>query len=259
MSTINGRKLNLIFICLVMFLLVMFTMFADAVPELKTSNLNGGKQYWWEAEDFDDRDENVMLLKDEPGSSVPDLTGAYGDQYIVHNAPNPPIAVEGKDFLEYKVRVKTGGKYYVWARASWDRTPGGRTHNSMYVQVNGKPDIGAFAKHVNTLADANWPVDADENNPWAWVGDSAQPAALQGQAGGGLTNGLVMDFKSGENTFMIYHREGAVANNTLCTDVIMISTVDFVPTDADYENSTPELVKPMGKLTTTWAQLKTSR
>ena len=46
MSTINGRKLNLIFVCLVMFLLViMFTMFADAVPELKTSNLNGGKQY----------------------------------------------------------------------------------------------------------------------------------------------------------------------------------------------------------------------
>jgi hypothetical protein len=56
MSAINGRKLNLIPVCLVMFWLVIaFTMFADAVKELKTSNLNGGKQYWWEAEDFDTR------------------------------------------------------------------------------------------------------------------------------------------------------------------------------------------------------------
>jgi hypothetical protein len=68
-----------------------------------------------------------------------------------------------------------------------------------------------------------------------------------------------MDFKAGENTFMIYHREGAVANNTLCTDVLMISTVDFVPTDADYDNAAPELVEPRDKLTTTWAQLKTKR
>jgi hypothetical protein len=105
------------------------------------------------------------------------------------------------------------------------------------------------------MGDANWLDEWDAENPWTWIGDSAQPANLQGQPGGGLTNGLKRDFKAGENTFTIYHREGGASNNTLCTDVLMVSTVDFVPTDADYENAALS-VEPVRKLTTTWGQLK---
>lgn len=250
------RMSRLVFGSLVMLsIITVFVMSAGAVEELKISSLNGGAQYWWEAEDFDDRDEVVFVLNGEPASSVPDLPGAYGEEYLVHNTPNPPAAVEGTDFVEYKITLGKGGTYYVWIRASWDRTPGGRTHNSFWVQVNGKPEAPKFVRWVDNMGDANWLDQWDVDNPWTWIGDSAQPAALQGQAGGGLTNGLARDFKAGENTFTIYHREGAAANNTLCTDVIMISTVDFVPTDADYEKaSTP--VEPMSKLATTWAQLK---
>jgi len=247
---------NRMFYCLIVFVITgLAIMPANAVKELKVSQLHGGDQYWWEAEDFDDRDATVMLLKDEEGSSVPGLPGAFGDQYIVFNSADKTVAVEGSHFLEYKLNVGRGGQYYVWARASWDRTPGGRTHNSMFVQVNGQPPIGTFNKHVNTLSDANWPADAPADNPWVWAGDSAQPQALQGVAGGGLTNGLVMDLNAGQNSFMIYHREGGVASNTLCTDVIMISTVDFVPTDDDYEGASLA-VEPAGKLAATWAQLK---
>jgi len=59
-----------------------------------------------------------------------------------------------------------------------------------------------------------------------------------------------MDFKAGQNTFMIYHREGAANNETLCTDVIMISTVDFVPADEDYK-SAAFAIEPLGKLPVT--------
>jgi hypothetical protein len=243
---------------LVMLLLITeFAIPAGAVKETKVSQLNGGEQYWWEAEDFDNRDDVVFVLSGEPGSSVPELPGASDGEYIVHNTPNPAAAVEGKDFVEYKITINKGGAYYVWARTSWDRTPGGRTHNSFYVQVNGQPEVAKFARHLNTLGDANWLDDADQQNPWTWIGDSAQPAALVGQPGAGLANGLKMNFKAGENTLMLYHREGAAANNTLCTDVIMISTVDFVPTDADYGKAGLS-VEPMSRLTTTWAQLKRS-
>jgi hypothetical protein len=238
-------------------ILVVFTPIASAT-ETKTSQLNGGQQYWWEAEDFDSRDDAIMLLKEEQGNPLPDLPGALGDQYIVHLSADKLAAVEGSHFLEYKINIPKGGKYYVWARVSWARTAGSRDHNSTYVQVNGEPDLGAFAKHVNTLSDANWANDFDPNNPWMWVGDSAQPAALQGQAGGGLSNGLAMDFQAGENTVIIYHREGDIDNSTMCTDAVMVSTVDFVPTDEDYAKASLA-VEPKDKLTVRWAELKTNR
>ena len=250
------RKLRPIFGYLVMSLIItMFVISAGAVKEIKLSHLKGGEQYWWEAEDFDDRDAATFVLNGEPGCNAPDLEGAYGDEYIVHNTPNPPAAVEGKDFVKYKINIRKGGVYYIWARSSWDRTPGGRANNSFWVQVNGQPDVAKFQRWVDNLGDANWLDKWDEKNPWTWIGDSAQPQELQGNPGGGLTNGLERKFKEGENTFMIYHREGAANNQTLCTDVLMISTVDFVPTDADYEKSSAS-VEPMGKLTAAWAQIK---
>ena len=188
---------------------------------------------------------------------MPGLPGAFGGEYIVHNTPNPAAAVEGIDFVEYTINISKGGAYYIWTRSSWDRTPAGRDYNSFYVQVNGQPQVASFARHFNTLGDANWPEGIDVNNPWTWIGDSAQPQALQGLAGGGLTNGLKMDFKAGQNTFMIYHREGAANNETLCTDVIMISTVDFAPTDEDYKIAALA-VEPLSKLPVTWSQLKRS-
>jgi hypothetical protein len=102
-----------------------------------------------------------------------------------------------------------------------------------------------------------YPGRISYTNPWTWIGDSAQSQALQGLPGGGLTNGLKMDFKAGQNTFTIYHREGAANNETLCTDVIMISTVDFVPTDEHYESAALD-VDPVSKLPVTWSQLKQS-
>lgn len=244
-----------LFISAMILIITLVAISADAVKEIKFTQLHGGIQYWWEAENFDDRDDATFVLSGEEASNVPDLPGAFGEEYIVHNTPNPATVVEDKDFVKYTITIKKGGTYYIWARASWDRTALGRDHNSFYVQVNGQPDIAKFERHVNTLGDANWLEEWDENNPWTWIGDSAQPQQLQGQPGGGLTNGLEMNFETGENTFMIYHREGGANNKTLCTDVLMISKVDFVPKDADYEKASFS-VEALNKLATRWGKLK---
>lgn len=256
----SRRVTSRVFGCLAIFLIITAFAISVEAAEVKTSQLNGGVQYWWQAEDFEDRDADTFVLGSEPGGGVPDLPGALGNDYLVHDSDNQTTAVEGEKFAKYTVIIDAGGTYYLWTRASWDRTPGGRSHNSNYVQVNGQPAIGAFERHVNSFGDATFPDVFDENNPWMWIGDSRQPEALQGQPGGGLANGLAMEFTAGENTVVLYHREGGVGNpQTMCTDAFMMSTVDFVPTDADYEQATAPTtaaVESMGKLTITWAQLK---
>ncbi len=236
-------------------IVTMFAMSAYAVENIKVSKLNGGEQYWWEAEDFDSRDETVMLLNDEPDHGVPDLPGAFGDKYMIHNAANKTTPVEGSHFIGYEINIKKGGTYYVWVRVSFSRAAGARVHNSAFLQVNDEPAIAAFDRYGNGLGDATWPADIPEDNPWVWAGHANQPAV--GDPAQGLSNGLAFDFVAGENTVNIYHREGgAGAPDAWCDDVLMISTVDFVPTDADYEGASTSPVEPMGRLTTTWGQIK---
>lgn len=240
--------------------MLLFAVSVEAVEELKVSRRNGGVQYWWEVEDFDERDDAVFFLNDEKGHAVDDLKGASGDSYLVHNSPNPPNNLppaEDVFFVRYTIDIDSGGTYFAWVRASWDRTPSGRANNSFFIQVNGTPDLGKFERHINTLGDATWLDAWEDDNPWTWIGDSAQPQALQGQAGGGLQNGLKTRFDAGENTVMIYHREGALTAQTMCSDVLMISTVDFMPTDEDFATAVPLSVQPRDKLTTTWARMKT--
>ena len=244
----------------ILFIVVLFATSASAIEELKVSQLNGGVQYWWEVEDFDERDDAVFFFNDEKGHAVDDLQGASGDRYLVHNSPNPPNNLppaEDVFFLEYTIDIDSGGTYFVWARTSWDRTPSGRTNNSFFVQVNGTPDLGKFDRHINTLGDATWLDAWEDNNPWTWIGDSAQPQALQGQAGGGLQNGWKTRLDAGENTVMIYHREGGLNAQTMCSDALMISTVDFTPTDDDFTEAVPLSVQPTNKLTTVWVRMKT--
>ena len=250
--------LNCALNCSAISLIIAVFAISAGATEVKKSQLNGGEQYWWQAEDFTSRDEAAMLLKDEQDNPLPDLPGAFDDQYVVFKAADKTIAVAGSHFLEYKFNISKGGKYFIWVRASWARVAGSRDHNSFYVQVNGEPAAGALVRHVNTISDANWPNDFDPNNPWVWAGDSAQPVELQGQAGAGLVNGLEMDFVAGENILMIYHREGDVDDSTMCADTVMISTVDFVPTDEDYDQASLA-VEPAGKLAAKWAQLKAGR
>ena len=246
---------------MVLFTVILsFVISVEAVEELKISQLNGGVQYWWEVEDFDERDDAVFFLNDEKGHAVDDLKGASGDSYLVHNSANPPNNLPPADdvfFVKYTIDINSGGTYFLWARASWDRTPSGRTSNSFFIQVNGTPDLGKFERHINTLGDATWLDAWEDNNPWTWIGDSAQPQALQGQAGGGLQNSWKTRLDAGENTVMIYHREGALTAQTMCSDVLMVSTVDFMPTDDDFAKAAPLPVQPRNKLATVWAKIKT--
>ena len=129
----------------VVFIIVLFVASTEAVEELKVSQLNGGVQYWWEVEEFDERDADVFFLNDEKGHLVDDLEGASGDSYLAHNSPNPPNNLppaEDVFFARYTIDgIASGGTYFIWARASWDRNPSGRAHNSFFVQVNGTPDL----------------------------------------------------------------------------------------------------------------------
>ncbi|MDE0015742.1 hypothetical protein F4009_23470 [Candidatus Poribacteria bacterium] len=110
--------------------MLLFATSVEAVEELKVSRLNGGVQYWWEVEDFNERDDAVFFLNDEQGHAVDDLEGASGDSYLVHNSPNPPNNLppaEDVFFLKYTIDIDSGGTYFLWARASWDRTPSSST------------------------------------------------------------------------------------------------------------------------------------
>lgn len=243
-----------------LFITGLFVTSAEAVEELKVSQLNGGVQYWWEVEEFDERDEEVFFLNDEKGHLVDDLDGASGDAYLVHSAANPPNNLPPAAdvfFAKYTINdVTPAGTYFLWARTSWDRNPSGRAHNSFFVQVNETPDLGKFDRHINTLGDATWLDKWDDKNPWTWIGDSAQPQALQGQAGGGLQNGWKTRLDAGENTVVLYHREGGINAQTMCSDVLMVSTVDFMPTDDDFAQAVPLPVQPKNKLATVWARVK---
>ncbi len=47
----------------VLFITLLFVTSAEAVEELMVSQLNGGVQYWWEVEEFEERDEDVFFIQ----------------------------------------------------------------------------------------------------------------------------------------------------------------------------------------------------
>ena len=93
----NPMRKNVIFtLFLILFLVFITSMYVSAVEVTKVSAYGKGKQVWFEAEHFDERDsDNVYKLGKEEGAKDP-TDGAYGD--IVTNAG-------GKGWILYRFDI----------------------------------------------------------------------------------------------------------------------------------------------------------
>lgn len=240
-------------------MIVFLTMPLFAVSQYRNSALNGGEQIWWEAEDFDKiAADGTMKLKAD-SIVQPPLSGAFGDDYIVHQGIADVPANMDTAFVEYQLGfVSKGGTWFMWMRESHDRRAGadGRLQNSCWIQVNSVPDNPAGfdnAKH-RIGQTTGFPSVPDL---WVWAGYSETGAGAEQ----GRLNGLLITLKGdGKDVIRVYSREGRSEPSTWAHDVLMISTVDFVPKDDNYltaESGVP--VQPAGKLPMIWGRIKDAR
>ena len=218
--------------------LLLLSIPAHAVKNLKISNFGGGSQVWFEAEDWDVRDpdtDEFFLLVDEPGAIGTAVTRAGG--------------AGGR--LTYKFDISSaggqGGTWYFWGRVV------NPSNNSDYMLVEGDPDDGEipggppYAGNNDTAPFDNADDRIFEQNigdvgAWAWGRDD------HGE-------GHTKDLQDGMNVMHIYHRQG---DGSKKMDVfVWADSADYTPTDADYNNTKLAIaVEPAGKLATVWGRIK---
>ena len=221
--------------------LLLLTIPAHAVKNLKISNYGGGSQVWFEAEDWDVRDpdtDEFFLLVDEPGAMGTALTraGAAGGR------------------LTYKFNIGAaggkGGTWYFWGRVV------NPANSSDYMLVEGDPDDAEIPGGPPYPGDNETPpfVNDDDRIFEQNIGDVG--AWDWGRADHG--EGHTKDLQDGENTMHIYHRQG---NDSKKMDVfVWADNPDYVPTDDDYAGATASVaVEPASKLATVWGRIKSGR
>jgi hypothetical protein len=225
--------------------LLLATTPVYAVKVAKGSNLGGGHQIWFEAEDYDVRDPDtdeffpVVENADASGGKVIGRAGAEGGRI---SWTFDISAVGG-----------SGGTWYLWYRGI------NPANSSDYMLVDGDPDdlpIPAGPPHPGGDGTAPFVNDDDrvfEANIGDWDWASPDPGA-DGTAHG---EGHTKELQNGVNTMHIYHRQG---NDTVFKDVFMWTDVaDYIPTDDDYNNAAVvggAAVQPLDKLATTWGSIK---
>lgn len=221
------------------------------------SALNGGQQIWWEGEDFDDIATDGTMKLSAEATVQPPLESAFGDDYISHEGVDNTLPNMDTAFVEYQLDfVSTGGTWFLWMRVSHDRrlAENGRLENSCWVQVNGVPDNpDGFDNALHRIGQTTG-LSSVVSDLWIWAGTSETGSdATQGRL-----NGLAITLNGdGTDVLRVYNREGRATPTTWVHDVVMISTVDLVPTDGDYEGANPvSAVEPSSKLSTTWGKIK---
>jgi len=228
------KKYQLV-VSLILCLLMLSAIISYAVEEFKISEYGNGKQIWFEAEHFDERDsENVYKLGIAEDAKEP-TEGAYGD--IVTN-------VGGDGWLRYNFDIShAGGEAGDWRFIGRVINPNNQSDWLWVLGDDGdeipKAKPGHFQKNVEIIFEENTPN-------WAWVRTGIF----------GADGGTVNKLQDGENVMIIYTRQSAIL---VQYDVFLWSSdLDYEPTDEDYDNATtPNLpVNPKGLLTTTWGNLK---
>ena len=231
----NSMRKNVIFtLFLILSLIFITSMYVSAVEVTKVSAYGKGKQVWFEAEHFDERDsDNVYKLGKEEGAKDP-TDGAYGD--IVTNAG-------GKGWILYRFDISLAdGKAGDWRFIGRLINP---SNHSDWLWVLGddgdtipKAEPG-FVRPDDIIFEENCPE-------WVWMrtGDF------------GKDGGTVNKLQDGENVMMIWTRQ---SSNMVQYDVFCWSSdLEYEPTDEDYDNAEEASlpVNPKGLLTTTWGTLK---
>lgn len=228
-----NKGLKILSLCLCILFLSITMSFA--VEMFKISEYGNGKQIWFEAEHFDERDsENVYKLGKAEGAKEPS-DGAYGD--IVTN-------VGGDGWLRYNFDIShAGGEAGDWRFIGRVINPNNQSDWLWVLGADGdeipKEKPGHFQKDVDIIFEENTPA-------WDWVRTGIF----------GADGGTVNKLKDGENVMIIYTRQSAIL---VQYDVFLWSSdLEYDPTDEDYENATVGSlpVNPKDLLTTTWGDLK---
>lgn len=242
-------KKNSISVCPIMLfiilsLLILVPMPAQAVSEFRISANGAGVQIWFEAEKFDDRDpgKGYSLTKAEAKLAVPKDT--FGDECL---SPR----TNDNSWILYKFDIKqAGGKKGVWY--FWGRiiNPG---NLSDWLWVIGDPNDSKDIPNARPAKLADPALNFETHRifegtvgpPWAWFGK---------------TEGHDKELQDGENTMMIFYRQ---SDPTEYWDVFVWSSdPQYTPNDNDYINAKPMkgikiAVSNLDKLSTVWGMIKT--
>ena len=206
-----------------------------AVEMFKISEYGNGKQIWFEAEHYDERDAN-KAYKLGKAEGVKDPTdGAYGD--IVTN-------VGGEGWLRYNFDIShADGEADEWRFIGRVINPSNHSDWLWVLGADGDKIPKEKPKHFQKDVD----IIFEENTPaWDWVRTGIF----------GADGGTVNELQDGENVMIIYFRQ---SSNQVQYDVFLWSSdLEYDPTDEDYENAKVANlhVNPKGLLTTTWSKLK---
>jgi len=231
----------LILFCILSFTLLLLTS-VYAVDVYRISELRGGKQVWFEVEAFDARDTasetvpNVGFKLVDAETTIELPEGAFGDAVV---------NVSGNDSIWLLYNFDTSevdgqaGTWYIWCR---EINP---SNQSEFLWVMGDDGDEIPTVKPTFEIDDDRVFDADTGPPWAWDR--------------GNREGERKELREGENTMMIWYRQG---NTTALRDVfVWTDNPDYTPADIDYIEAEEigieqESVKPTGKLTTTWGEIK---
>ncbi|MEK7397228.1 MAG: hypothetical protein AAB116_09850 [Candidatus Poribacteria bacterium] len=232
-----------IMLFIILTLLILIPMPAQAVNEYKISSSNAGVQIWFEAENFDDRDpgKGYSLTKAEAKLAVPKDT--FGGECI---SPR----TNDNSWVMYKFDIRsTGGKrgkWYFWGRII------NPNNQSDWLWVIGDPNdskdipVGRPAKLADAAANLETHRIFEVTAPvWTWFGGSVE--------------GHDKELQDGENTMFIFRRQ---SDTTEFWDVYMWSSdLKYTPTDDDYKNAKPMkggkiAVSNLDKLSTVWGMIK---
>lgn len=223
--------------------ILLVQMSAYAVDVFKVSEYIGGHQIWFEAEAFDERDPDSENDKNKgfkrveaDNTNVKLPKDAFGDAIVNVRGTN---TIWLKYIFDISEADGKGGTWYLWARMI---NPNNR---SEWLWVLGDDD--------DKIPDARPVFTKGDDRVWeATVGPSWTWACRKSE-------GDVKELQDGENTMMVWFREG---DATALRDVLMWSdTPTYTPTDDDYRNAKEiklklKSVEPEEKLTTIWGKIK---
>jgi len=205
---------------LVIFMVSLFVAAPGyAVEDVKVSSYGTGRQIWFEAEDFDERDP-----ADDSSFTVTDEPGAFGRAISSVNGS------DGNGMIRYTFDIGlaggSGGTWYFWGRVI------NPSNNSDFMLVDGHPgDPVPFTQPVTGLTNDHRAFEESLGSApdgWAWSGDNHNEAHTK-------------TLQDGQNTMYFISREAGAR-----WDVLMwTDDPDYEPTDEDYLNAkTPILGAP---------------
>lgn len=228
----------------VLLVLLVATVPAYAVDAFRVSELGGGHQVWFEAENYDERDPEANAEGLEYYQVV-DKEDAFGQAITRPGGAGGYI----KWVFDISAANGVGGEWRFWARVI------NPNNTSDFLVVEGSDDAkiaDAFAMGVPYPGRPGPFVDGEDRifeqsqgPPWTWgINPSAQ--------------GHIQELQDGVNAMYIFARQGDpnIFWDTFC----WADSADYVPTDEDYQNANEvtAAVQPADKLASTWGRMKSA-